>query len=335
MKTRVRMEEVALVVLYVGLGIISALLWHRIVTHSLRFLPYLVPEAQGRLELMANWHSQLVSGQAPAPNQYRILTPWFVEYVVSRLLPGLTIYGAYAVARGLFVGLALICLDRYLRTWFSRGAAAAGALFLAAVIPFTYFFLFQESDPLNLLVIVLAFLLVVRNQDRWLAPLVVLGTLNRETALLVPAVYALGRWGETRPRTVVLHTALLTACWALVFAGLRVGYGPRAGYTEAVMWAGNVASGLPTLFALLCFGVVWVLPWLAPKDAPPFLRRARWLVPPFVLLHYIVAVVAEVRLFLPLAPILIPLSWWVLFPEARQRAAAVRGAARRGVEGGR
>ncbi len=65
----------------------------------------------------------------------------------------------------------------------------------------------------------------------------------------------------------------------------------------------------------------------AKAGGPAMLRRALWLVPPYVALHYVVARAGEVRLFLPLAPVLIPLSWWVLFPEARRREAESRGAA--------
>ena len=96
------------------------------------------------------------------------------------------------------------------------------------------------------------------------------------------------------------------------------------------MWDQNLTSFLLTLFAFLLFGVLWVLPWRAMKEAPQLLRRSLWLLPPFVLLHYVVAVVQEVRLFLPLAPIIIPLSWWVLFPEAHLHMTAATTPARAG-----
>jgi len=328
MRKRYRIEEIGLILLYLGLGFVSALVWVRLVTEGLHFYQALLPEAQGRFEFLNQWHQKMISGRAPAPNQYRILTPWLVENLVLRLSPRADIYGAYMAVRAAFVGLTLICFDRYLRTWFSPGAAAGGTLCLAAIIPFTYYAHFQESDPLNLLFTVLAFLLIVRRRDPWLIPVVILASLNRETAILIPAVYLLARWGEAPAEKVVSNATLLAGCWAAVFVGLRVLYGTRPGYTPLIQWPGNVASGMPTLFAVVLFGVLWVLPWLAPKDAPPLLRRSLWLVPPFVLIHYLVAVVEEVRLFLPLAPIVIPLSWWVLFPDARQRPAAPPARAR-------
>ncbi len=335
MKKRYPPQELALLLLYLGLGVGSALLWHYLMTSGLKYVDLL---KQFQVPLNADafldtWHDKMLAGQAAAPNQYRVLTPWLVQYLVQPLHLTGTIYGAYAVLRGLFVALTLWCFDRYLRTWFSRSAAAAGALCLAAVIPFTYFAVIQESDPLNLLVIVLGFLAIARKHDAWLFPLMLVGTLNRETTLLLPAVYFLARWKEEASGKVILRTVLLAACWAVVFAGLRLRYGHHANYTEQIMWGQNVASALPTLRAFIFLGVLWILPWLAPKDTPVLLRRTLWLVPPFVALHYIVAVVQEVRLFLPLAPILIPLSWWVLFPEARTEAKApapARAGARRG-----
>ncbi len=322
MKKRYPTQETALLLLYLGLGVGSALLWHYLMNAGLRYLELLkqfqVPVNPD--SYLDTWHDKMLAGQAAAPNQYRALTPWLVQYLVQPLHLTSTIYGAYAVLRGLLVALTLWCFDRYLRTWFSRPAAAAGALCLAALIPFTYFAVIQESDPLNLLVIVLGFLAIARKRDLWLFPLMLVGTLNRETTLLLPAEYFLARWKEEPSGRVISRTALLTACWAVVFTGLHLAYGHRANYTEQIMWDSNLATAMPTLRAFVFLGVLWVLPWFAPKDTPPLLRRTLWLVPPFVALHYIVAVVQEVRLFLPLLPILLPLSWWVLFPEARQQA---------------
>jgi len=324
-KARHSIQETGLVLLYLGLGVASALLWYRIITYRLQFVPYLQLPPGLSVPQLENWHREMIAGQADAPNQYRALTPWIVQYLVLPLNLWATIYDAYAVVRALFTGLALLAFDRYLRQWFARGAAAAGALCLAAVIPFTYYAVFQESDPLNLLVLVLAFICLGRGRDVWLFPLVLIGTLNRETTLMIPAMYVLTRWREERTGKVLLRGALLTLGWAAVFGGLHALYGARPAYAEAIMWGKNLRSATPTLYALVLFGVLWALPWAAPKEAPALLRRGRWLVLPFLLLHYVVAEVREVRLFLPLTPIVIPLSWWVLFPEAVLKPTPERG----------
>ncbi len=277
------------------------------------------------LQALPQWHVDMITGCAPAPNQFRPLTPWLAEGI-RLVIPGQSLFYAYMLLRGIVTGVGLFAFDRYLRAWFTPAAAAAGALALAAIIPFTYYRVVQESDPLNLLVIVLAFLFLARGRDLWLLPLVLVGTLNRETTAMIPAVYLLARWREQPARQVIWRTALLAACWAAVYFGLVALYRWRAYYCETVMWPRNTAAFLPTLQVIMVYGALWVLAVLGAKRGPLMLRRAIWLVPPYIALHYVIAMVNEVRLFLPLAPIVIPLSWFVLFPEARLTAEPLKKA---------
>jgi hypothetical protein len=289
-----------LALLYFGLGLAIAFVWQRIVDrHGL-----------------PSWHLDMISGHAPAPNQYRPLTPFLAE-AVRRLLPDQDLETAYLVLRGALTGVTLVAFERYLRVWFLPAAAAAGTLLLAAIIPFTFMQVVQESDPLNLLIFVLAYWALAVGRDLWLIPLVVVGTLNRETIAMIPVAYLVVRYGWEPCTRVLARAAILGTCWASTYGGLLLHYGRRAYYCDAVMFSHNVGSLSPTLFPLLLFGPVWGMAVLARRDAPAMLRRSLWLVPPFILLHYVVAVVEEVRLFLPLAPILIPLAWFRLFPEDR------------------
>jgi len=307
MRDRSSARRAGTVLLYLGLGAASALLWARVVES------YRLP----------SWHTEIICARAPSPNQYRVLTPW----IAHLLLPLVSTWAAfpyiaaYFAVRAAATGLALLLFDRYLRTWFAPAAAAAGALALAAIIPFTYYPAVQESDPINLLVLIAAFWALANNRDALLFPLVLVGTLNRETTFLVPLAYLLARFGTQPAKRVALRTAGLAGCWVGAYGGLLVSYGVHRGYTSTVKVFENLASWVPTTFALLFFGVLWVLPFLALKLKPPtLLQRAIWLLPPFVALQYLVGVVQEVRLFLPLAPIVIPLAWWVLFPEAANQA---------------
>ncbi len=224
--------------------------------------------------------------------------------------------------RALATGLALFFFDRYLRVWFRPGAAAAGALALAAVLPFTYLRVVQESDPINLLVFVLAFWAMAEDRDSTLLPLVAIGTLNREATALIPAVYLLARWGQRPARQVLGRAVALALAWGVVYLGLIALYGRRDYYCDVLMWELNVASWGPTVSVVLLFGVLWILAVSGARRAPVLLRRALWLLPPYLVLHYVVAMVNEVRLFLPYAPVIIPLSWWWLFPEGLKEPSA-------------
>jgi len=316
MQKRTSVQQIGLVLLYLGLGAASALLWARIV----------------EFQRLPSWHEEMVSGLAPAPNQYRPLTPWIAELLMP-LMPSGTVYvhlAVYFTIRAVVTGANLLLFDRYLRTWFSPAAAAGGSLALAAIIPFTYYRAVQESDPINLLVFTGGFWALAKGRDLLVVPLVLAGTFNRETTAMLPAVYLVARWGHVPAKRLAWLTAALATCWAAVYAGLRLGYGPRQAYTQVFMLKENLSSWLPTTFVLLFFGVMWVLPFLAAKQAPILLRRSLWLIPAFVVLQYSVGVAQEVRLYLPLAPVVIPLSWWLLFPEERKGASGpVRRRARR------
>lgn len=287
-----------LLLLYLGLGFASGLIWARI----------------ANLAELPSWHSQMIVGSAPAPNQYRPLTPHLVEFV-RFFMPDGNLIAAYFVLRSVVTGVTLFFFDRYLRVWFSKSAAAAGALCLAAIIPFTYFRVVQESDPVNLLVFVLSFWALAKGRDLWLIPLVLVGTLNREAVAMIPAVYLVVRWGREQTARLIWRTAAIGASWAAVYGGLLLFYGRRAYYCDVVMLAQNLSSLLPTIHVFLVFGVIWALAFMAWRQGPEMLRRALWLTPLYVALHYCVAIAQEVRVFLPLAPILIPLAWRALFPR--------------------
>ncbi len=298
-KGRINGREAGLFLLYLGLGLCSGSVWSYI----------------ANLPALPDWHQQMIGGTAPAPNQFRPLTPWLAEWL-RLILPGHNLYLSYLLLRGLVTGVTLFVFDRYMRVWFAPAAAAAGALALAAIIPFTYYRVIQESDPIALLMVTLSFWALARERDLWLIPLVLIGTLNRETSALIPAVYFLSRWRERPAKELAWRTAVLVAAWALVYFGMIAVYGWRPYYCDTVMWPQNIQSVYPTLQLVLVYGAIWVLAALGARQAPAMLRRTIWLVPPYIALHYVVALVNEVRLFLPLAPILIPSSWWALFPEA-------------------
>ncbi|MCJ7751161.1 MAG: hypothetical protein MUQ65_08715, partial [Armatimonadetes bacterium] len=139
MSRRLRSEGVGLLLVYVGIGAISALVWAHL----------------ANLSALPSWHADMIGGSAPAPNQYRPLTPWLAHLLMS-FMPGggaladylqklygvprevAAIVAAYAALRAISTALILISFDRYLRTWFAPPAAAAGSLCLAAILPFTY-----------------------------------------------------------------------------------------------------------------------------------------------------------------------------------------------------
>jgi hypothetical protein len=169
----------------------------------------------------------------------------------------------------------------------------------------------QVTDPLNLLIYILALWAIRDGRDRWLYPLVVIGMLNRETAILIPILYACVRAGQAPLRSWLPHALALAFLAASVYAGLRWIFGLKQPYAQggvvgilgfnARHWAGWVQA-----FAF--FNLALLFAWRGLKRRPVFLRRALLIVPLFFAIHLTVAILREVRLFLPLVPILVPLT---------------------------
>ena len=67
-------RDVGLGLVYIGLGLTSAWVWS------------LLADVQA----LPRWHMEMVLGDAPAPNQYRPLTPWLAEGLASALAGGVS-----------------------------------------------------------------------------------------------------------------------------------------------------------------------------------------------------------------------------------------------------
>lgn len=186
---------------------------------------------------------------------------------------------------------------------------------LAVALPFTYLGVVQESDPINLLVFTLAFWAMVKGRDFWLIPLMLIGTLNRETTALLPVIYLIGNLGVKPFREVARNSFILALCWCFVYGGMRLCYGNRSYYDDVIMWKVNIKSLFPAIQLFLLFGMAWVLSLFGAWRGPLLLRRTLFLLPFYIALHYVIAVIEETRLFLPWAPVVIPLAWVILFPS--------------------
>jgi hypothetical protein len=135
----------------------------------------------------------------------------------------------------------------------------------------------------------------VKGRDLLLIPVMLFGTLNRETTAMLPAAYLLGNLGVKPFREVARKTAVLGFCWCLVDGGLRLFYGHRSYYSDVIRWKSNTITWYPSRAVLLLFGMMWVLSLVGARTGPLLLRRALVLLPFYVALHYIIALVNEVR----------------------------------------
>jgi hypothetical protein len=89
----------------------------------------------------------------------------------------------------------------------------------------------------------------------------------------------------------------------------------RPAYTAATLaqfWFINLTHWRAWVQLAAIFNLAWWYAWRNWSARPLFLRRAAWILPPFVLVHYSVGFVQESRLFLPLLAIAVPLTLFTL-----------------------
>jgi hypothetical protein len=272
-----------------------------------------------------NWQRVIVTGQGPYPDQYRVLT-YFLADALMRA--GMTFAAAHVALRFVFTTAGLFLFHRYVRAWVQPPYALLGLFMAATVLPFTFlFYSMQPTDPLNFLVFVAAFVALERERDAWLLPLVLVGTLNRETALLLPVLYALVRAGRVPLARWLPMAAGAALAGALVYVALRMIYGFKPPYAETSPLRYLVANLRDPSAWIQVFGFfnlwLWTV-WKRWQVIPPFLRRAAWLVPVFFVLHLSVGYVREIRYFLPLLPVVIPATLIALQRRTAETPAGAR-----------
>lgn len=147
------------------------------------------------------------------------------------------------------------------------------------------------------------------------AALVALASLNRETGAYLVLAYALTayRAGRLSWRWLALYAAI----WLAVFVGLRVALGtPASRFTVAYVWAWNLER-LPggLVYLIVCVGGLLFAAVAGWRHAPPFVRALWPLVVAYVGAIAVFGVWGEVRLWLPVLPIVVAMGLGAIRPN--------------------
>ena len=307
-KTILRKGRIALVSMYL---VLTSLLIQQH-AYQVNFSESLIKRAQR--------HDRLLALQGDAPWAYRVLTPALAEAISTPLLfLGMSEHNAreyaYLSLRWVLIASLLLLFHRFCRRYLAQHWAFAGTLLLVSLhSPSFVHYWFQPSSPLDLLLWLMAVMLTLRGQFRWLPLMVFLGTLNRETAVFIIAIHGVLQLGrEPLPRLLVRCTGL-GLIWAAVFLGLRTVITPELWSTDKTPWQmlHSNLSGEWLFYALSFLGVWSLLPLLGWRRVPAELRRLALLMVPYLGLLMLYGRIREVRLLLPLAIPLIPASLIVL-----------------------
>ncbi|MEO5967483.1 MAG: hypothetical protein ABIP68_04730 [Ferruginibacter sp.] len=181
-----------------------------------------------------------------------------------------------------------------------------------------------------------ALLIVYKWNPLWLLPIIILSAFNRETGLMMPALYFISLTDFTRfnfrkfnvkeinfpPLKTWIYVSILYIIFFSIFIALRIHFE----YREQQVW--KVPSGLPmlklNLFSAVGFkayleliGTFAIIPIIILykfKRFPELLRKwFLFLVPIWFAIHYISVVAYQTRLFMvPMILIMLPMVLWLI-----------------------
>lgn len=240
-----------------------------------------------------------------APFAYRVLQP-ALENLLAPLAPGAVAVDVLWIdlcIQTLAIMFIIPSLYVWLKRWAEPDRAIMGVFIFAVVYLMAYHYYFRSMSTTLEILFVVGSLALIERRCVWFVPLVLLASFNRETGLLVAAIYAgyhgRGTWRES---------AVLVTLWVLITAGLRYSIGALPHVLGLVgTWQYNLGNIPDALIAnLLLLPIVLVLAG-SYRASPAPLRRLCW-----VAVGYGLAIAVggawdeSQRLILPVLPLVIP-----------------------------
>lgn len=280
-------------------------------------------------------HTQLMEFAYRNHEQSRWLQFYLPDYLVQ--LFHISIPQAYSLRRFLFVFLSFTCFHLYLKRWFDEKTTFAGVLFLAAIMPLSYQDHLQESASLLMLLFLLGLWCIREQRPVLLTIILAIGAFNNETILILPLVYFLYQFREFRLKSsllLIVKSILIAAPAFIITAFIRYITRDNGGYGKKVWhlpdnWE-NMLDAFGEhpldyftegyLFIFIIFGLFWIIAYLRYSEMPLFLQRAGWMIPLFVLIHFLTGIIQETRQMVPLAFLIIPMGLFYLFPPNHNKS---------------
>lgn len=281
-------------------------------------------------------HEAIVSQDSLAPYRYRVLVPVTTEMLIrplSALMPRKEAFGGvYGIYEAFAITLMLLSLYAWLRRFYEPALALVGCLFVSATVPMA--FKDHYFHPWSLLepgLLTLGLIAIAKERIGVLLAVTVLASLNRETGIFIPLLWGAmkcwdgGLWD--REKMGIFLMLLFASMLTLVGVLWIQGYAPPL-HTPASLLLMNISwrnLGRTLINGVLFLGVFWVFVVKGYARSPKDVRRSAWVVPLYLLLIGIWGLWHEVRLLMPLYPILIPLA--LAFLRDREGGDKVEGVA--------
>ena len=283
-------------------------------------LDYSFHPGESTLLARRGFHHGILNRTANAPERYRVLIPAIVEGPIRALASVMPYEQAFDRAYAIFYLLAMVSMlwsiYAYLTEWFTDDQALVGALLVACTVRITI----RQHDwaPGSYLepgFFAIGLLLILRDRRWWFALLVAVASLSRETGVFLVLLYAAtAPLGRRTWRTTLAYLAVSGA----VFLGVRFVAGDAERYwTLGRVLETNLSQPLLAVFNISVFlGAVWLFAVLGFARAPAFVRRAAIVIPIYLAAIAVWGIWWEVRLLMPLYPLVVPLALSYLFPPS-------------------
>ena len=276
-------------------------------------------------------YKEVLNGTASSPNRYRVLVPYLThvaEILLQRILTPKHAFELACItydATAFFLGF--LALYVYLRRFFPGPYCLLGCTYLAALLPIALRYgHYQPWSWLELCLFSLGLFLLQQGYLCLFACLVVVASLNRETGVFLPFLYLIcnTRWKNlwnssssvtTRFNPVLIFLGYLSL-WVLTYGGLRhfLGQAPHA-MSIRMIWQANIfphSLKFALTNILLFMGFSGIFAILGFSKSPKFAQRSVLIVLLYLPAYLLFGLWREVRLLLPMYPVIMPLmvSFW-------------------------
>lgn len=236
-----------------------------------------------------------------APFRYRLLAP-ALQSLIAPNVPEFTALMVDATIHTLLVAILLPSLFLWLHRWVSYDRAVTGILILAMCFTIAFNFYLPFGTTIIELVLLTVMLACIDRSFLIVVGLVILDSFNRETSLLLVAVYGVWHGWAGKNRTLTLF-----AIWAAITVGLHVWLGPAPHiYGLAGTFEINIGALSRSLIYNAPFVVLWILTIKQYPKSQPKLKRLTWVALVYAASVVVGAAWSEVRLLLPILPLVMP-----------------------------
>ncbi|MBF0277591.1 MAG: hypothetical protein HQM13_07370 [SAR324 cluster bacterium] len=279
------------------------------------------------VDVLAKNHALFLQFQNTNNEQSRILQFYVPEALIK--IFGFSVQDAYQIQRWVFVFLTFLCFHIYLKKWFDSKLAFTGVVFLSAVMPLTYSNALQESAPLLMLTFLLGLWTIREHQFYRYGVVLLIGAINNETVLILPAVFFFYNIRTLELKHILkVSTLTIGTCLPAFFYTGMIRYITRDRPHLGGAWHlpdninGLIEQSMKSplfywqagyLYLIFLFGVFWLYAFFNFSSKPFFLQRSSWMIPLFIIIHFLTGVIHESRQMLPLSFIIIPSAIWYLF----------------------